>query len=96
VVNAAKLGSAAGRLKIYGFQGEPFKSASVKTASNEIQKTPFGQRQHTRNQKQGPPAGTTIQFQFQFNSLLSRCAQSFDFLQVQLHTSDFLNTNINS
>jgi hypothetical protein len=38
------------RLKIYGFQGEPFKSASVKTASNEIQKTQFGQRQHTRNQ----------------------------------------------
>jgi hypothetical protein len=51
----AKLGSAAGRrigLKsiIYGLQGEPFKSASVKTASNGIQKTQFGQRQHTRNQ----------------------------------------------
>jgi hypothetical protein len=29
---------------------EPSKSASVKTASNEIQKTQFGQRQHTRNQ----------------------------------------------
>jgi hypothetical protein len=30
--------------------GEPSKSASVKTASNEIQKIQFGQRQHTRNQ----------------------------------------------
>jgi hypothetical protein len=30
--------------------GESSKSASVKTASNEIQKTQFGQRQHTRNQ----------------------------------------------
>jgi hypothetical protein len=29
---------------------EPSKSASVKTASNEIQKTQFGQRQLTRNQ----------------------------------------------
>jgi hypothetical protein len=29
---------------------EPSKSASVKTASNEIQKPHFGQRQHTRNQ----------------------------------------------
>jgi hypothetical protein len=29
---------------------EPSKSASVKTASNEIQKIQFGQRQHTRNQ----------------------------------------------
>jgi hypothetical protein len=28
---------------------KPSKSASVKTASNEIQKTQFGQCQHTRN-----------------------------------------------
>jgi hypothetical protein len=34
----------------YRIKREPSKFASVKTASNEIQKTQFGQRQHTRNQ----------------------------------------------